>query len=326
MLKQLIPVMILSGFLGSGKTTFLLEIINYYKQQNKRVAVVMNELGEVNLEGMLIDTDVPLSELTSGCICCTISAELGVTIKDLIDVYHPDVILIESTGVAYPFEVLDAISEAALYTPIQVEALMTVIDAPHLMKQSRMTKGKTYKLMQEQIKSANVLLLNKSDHITYLEQAALVSFIKGINPQAPLFATVKGKCDLEKVLKTRPNQHEVGKKDSEFEQGYNEQIHHSHRHVSMVTHYISHPVERTAFKKMIASLPDNVYRGKGLIRFNDDENQHLFHYAYQTLEIVSIRPKMKIEDVMVFIGENIDRLMLEAKLTALLEKRGRNYH
>lgn len=80
-----IPVYVLSGFLGSGKTTLLTRILNYLKLKGKRPAVIMNEIGDVNLDGLLINDDVPVAEMLNGCICCTIREDLSST---LLDIYH----------------------------------------------------------------------------------------------------------------------------------------------------------------------------------------------------------------------------------------------
>ena len=98
--ERTIPVYLLSGFLGSGKTTLLNHLIDYYKALNVKTAVVMNELGDVNLDGQFIDDDVPMAEMLSGCICCTIRGDLSLELKQLIDEHNPDVVLIESTGAA----------------------------------------------------------------------------------------------------------------------------------------------------------------------------------------------------------------------------------
>lgn len=127
--EQSIPVYILSGFLGSGKTTLLVQLIEHWQQQGLRPAVVMNELGEVNLDGQIVDSTVPMTEMLGGCICCTVRGDLGLQLADLVQEESPDVIIIEATGAANPMEILDAVTETSLYMRLELKSLITVVDA-----------------------------------------------------------------------------------------------------------------------------------------------------------------------------------------------------
>ena len=93
--EQHIPVHLLSGFLGSGKTTLLRRLLDYYTAQGMKPAVIMNELGDINLDGQLVGDEVPMAEMLSGCICCTMRGDLGMEISMLIDEHKPDVIFID---------------------------------------------------------------------------------------------------------------------------------------------------------------------------------------------------------------------------------------
>lgn len=111
-MKQPVSVHILTGFLGSGKTTLLTRALDYFKLNGKKPAVLMNELGDVNLDGMMVDEEVPMTEMLGGCICCTIRGDLGMELKQLIQDHKPDVVFVESTGAANPMEMLDGITDA----------------------------------------------------------------------------------------------------------------------------------------------------------------------------------------------------------------------
>lgn len=95
-MTQSIPIYLLSGFLGSGKTTLLKQLLDQLKENGKKPAIIMNEVGDVNVDSHLIDHNIPMKEMLSGCICCTISGDLGMTILNLCREYQPDVIVIES--------------------------------------------------------------------------------------------------------------------------------------------------------------------------------------------------------------------------------------
>ncbi|GGG81658.1 CobW family GTP-binding protein [Paenibacillus radicis (ex Gao et al. 2016)] len=189
--KALIPVHLLSGFLGSGKTTLLTNLLDYYKGQGLKPAVIMNELGDINLDGQMVDGEVPMSEMLSGCICCTIRGDLSMEIKALVDEHQPDLIVIESTGAANPIEILDGVTEAAMYCRIELQSVITVVDGPELLQRRRSGKGRTYKLMQEQIRCATRLLLNKADKLEPEELVEAQQLLRELNEHAPIMATIR---------------------------------------------------------------------------------------------------------------------------------------
>lgn len=191
----MIPVHLLSGFLGSGKTTLLNHLIDYYKALNVKTAVIMNELGDVNLDGQFVDNDVPMAEMLSGCICCTIRGDLSMELKQLIEEHHPDVVLIESTGAANPMEIMDAITETALLTRIDLRVIATVVDGPELLERSK-KGGRTYKLMQDQIRCATDLIVNKADKLNPEDLVTVQQLVRELNAFAPLTVTIKCVTDL----------------------------------------------------------------------------------------------------------------------------------
>ena len=119
-MEHVTPIYILSGFLGSGKRHCLADSLPP-SAEGLRPAIVMNEIGEVNIEGLVAGEEVPTAEMLSGCICCTIRSDLSSEIAMLIQRERPDVIVIEATGIANPMEILDAAAEASLYMRIDVK-------------------------------------------------------------------------------------------------------------------------------------------------------------------------------------------------------------
>ncbi|WP_019533750.1 CobW family GTP-binding protein [Paenibacillus ginsengihumi] len=347
-----VPVHILCGFLGSGKTTLLTAALDYYTLQGKKPAVLMNELGDVNLDGMLVNEAVPMSEMLSGCICCTIRGDLGMELKQLIDEHRPDVIFVECTGAANPIEILDGVTDASLLTELELKTVVTVIDAGQLSERSRTSAGKTYRLMQEQIRCGTRLVLNKSDVVTPEELSRLEQLIRGWNPDAPLDATVRCAIDLSfferggRVGAAEPeagmremascgcgHSHShggegeeacglaggnagpepSGQKRSDREQAH----HHSHDHVMVYTHYFDRPIDSEQFEALVGSLPPEIFRAKGILRFTDTAGPFLFQYAYREMDFVRIAPKQEVPHVAVFIGERFDRQALAERLSAL---------
>lgn len=341
-----IPIYLLSGFLGSGKTTLLNNVLDFLKESGKRPAVVMNELGDINIDGQIVGQDVPMVEMLSGCICCTISGDLSFTIYNLCREHEPDVILIEATGVANPLEIINSVTEASLFLKAELRHIVTVIDAPSFLELRRGVKGRIYRLMGQQILAAGSLILNKIDKVSADDLLELEQEIRGWNATAPLYSTVyaqgcldflQNSAALDDSLRTAAKQLAVDDKaghdhnghahehqhDSESDEHAHhgeEQVpayHHSHAQVMVHTHYFEKTIQRGRFEEFIQMLPPNVFRAKGVIQFANEELSSLFQYAFGQLESFSIRPQAKLPQVAVLIGEHFSQADMSLALKKL---------
>lgn len=119
-----VEINILSGFLGSGKTTLLQKILEKEQRGRKKVAVVMNEIGQVSIDSDSVPKNTPLKELLNGCVCCTLSDQLEVQISELLNQYDLDAIYIETTGIAHPIEVLDSCLSPLLAEKVRIHSLL----------------------------------------------------------------------------------------------------------------------------------------------------------------------------------------------------------
>lgn len=342
--RKNIPVHLLSGFLGSGKTTLLRRMLDHYTAQGKKPAVIMNELGDINLDGQLVGEEVPMAEMLSGCICCTMRGDLGMEISMLINDHQPDVIFIESTGAANPMETLDGVTEAAMYKEIDLRSVITVVDGPELLARSRDGKGRTFKLMGEQIRCATILLLNKADKLEPEQLVEAQQQLRDLNAHADIIATVRCAIDDWSWLDTNSEQlspsqlavesgeeaashtHEEGESCSvagcsHTHEGEGQHQHgghhHSHEHVMVVTHYWRTPVSSEAFESLLQRLPANIYRAKGIVTFTDTPSRFLFQYAFKESDFMRIEPQGHVHDVAVFIGEHFSKDWLLQELELL---------
>ncbi|WP_435169589.1 CobW family GTP-binding protein [Paenibacillus glycanilyticus] len=312
---NIIPIYLLSGFLGSGKTTLLTGLLDHWQAQGLKAAVIMNELGDINLDGQMVGDKVPMSEMLSGCICCTIRSDLSLEIKTLIDTHQPDVIVIESTGAANPMEIMDGVTEAALYCRIELQSVITVVDGPELLQRSRSGKGKTFKLMRDQIRCATRLLLNKADKLAPDELVEAQQLVRDINAVAPVMTTVRCQVEdwafIERQAEDASQLSGVGvhKGEAESEHAHRDSHHHhhTHEHVMVMTHYLNGAVDSVAFEAFLKQLPDHVYRAKGIVTFSDTASRFLFQYAYRETDFIRITPQGEVNDVAVFIGEHFSK-------------------
>lgn len=270
--QKQVEIVILSGFLGSGKTTLLRRVLEAEQKKDRRVAVLMNELGDVSIDSTVVPREIPLKELLNGCICCTIQGQLTKQLLSLYQQHQPDVIYIESTGVAHPIEVLEACFTPLMIPQLKACKIITLVDGYRWQEQERLSI-RLRKLFVEQIRHADLLLLNKWDLVSSEEQKKLLQEIKEINPLARLVPAQFAGFDLDLHLFSLPGA---------FDRRYEALSHdHSHLHVKMFHYTFSTPIDRETFMDWMRKVPDTLYRAKGFLRFTDEpQTLYSFQYSY----------------------------------------------
>lgn len=322
--ENIVPVHILSGFLGSGKTTLLNKLVSDAKERGLRIAVLLNEVGEVNVEAELLGGDVPMAEMLGGCICCQLKGDVAMELVRIVQEHRPDVVWIESTGIAQPLDIMDGVAEASLYERVALRGIVTVVDARHLLDRLRVGAGRTLKLMVEQIRAASVLVLNKTDLIGAAEHEELLETMADWNARASIYSTVRADIDPKHLYKVegRVPHREHDDVSHTCDASCNHEHHHAHDsmhdHVNALTYYMEKPIDSRAFEVFLAALPEGVYRAKGIVTFADTTGQFLFQYAYGESDFMRITPQKPVHDVAVFIGEGFSEGDLIAELDKLI--------
>jgi G3E family GTPase len=299
-----VELYILSGFLGAGKTTLLQNILSQEKLQKRKIAVIMNELGEVSIDSNAVPQETPLKELLNGCVCCTIQGQLEVQLDNMLKEYELDAIYIETTGVAHPIEVLDACMSPLFAEKLAVQAIITLIDAKRWQNRSSLSI-QLRKLLVEQVQHADIVLLNKVEILSEAEKATLVSEIQAFNNNGKLLMTEFANIPLSQL---QINQR-IAKKQ-------HEQAHvHKVLHMRTIVHTFSKRIDFERFEQFLKDMPDTIYRIKGYVSFTHSQDTFLFQYSYGMP--LYMKEQMKMKNTLVFIGENLDHQMIRTELESL---------
>ena len=226
LLSNKLPVTVLSGFLGAGKTTVLSHILN--NRENKRVAVIVNDMSEINIDAAIVQNEVSLNrseekliEMSNGCICCTLREDLLEEVNKLAQEGRFDYLVIESTGISEPLPVAETFTFAdengvSLSDVANLDTMVTVVDSVNFLKDYDEAKylqdtGESLgeedersvaDLLVDQVEFADIILLSKTDLASPQEIERLQAILKTLNTEAKIVPIANGKVDINEVLDT----------------------------------------------------------------------------------------------------------------------------
>ncbi|MBM7662046.1 G3E family GTPase [Bacillus mesophilus] len=310
------PVYIISGFLGSGKTTVLKKLVEYTRQQNKKVGLILNELGDVNVENYMFEQE-QMVELLNGCICCSIQDDLKETLQQFID--NPvDILLIEGTGVANPNEIVDTLVSTTYLENFELKSIISLVDASNFLDyQSIFSSSKEIRqLLKEQITSASLVIVNKTDLISTKQlQKVEASIYKNIANDTPMIATSYGEVSIEELLKPRIRMITSGESDqkscscssNDHKEGCEHQNHSNHASIKAVKLDNLPSLDRKQLQKWLKGLPGEIIRGKGIVQVSGETGLTSFQYAAGRLSFEKLAEASMQETVMILIGNNIKK-------------------
>ena len=225
-LSRKLPVTVLSGFLGAGKTTVLSHILN--NRENKKVAVIVNDMSEINIDAETIKNEISLNrseeklvEMSNGCICCTLREDLLKEVTSLANQGRFDYLVIESTGISEPLPVAETFTFAdengiSLSDVADLDTMVTVVDAVNFLKdyeEAKYLKDKgeslgeddersVADLLVDQVEFSDLILVSKTDLVDAQNLKKLIAIIKTLNTKAKIIPIIKGEVELDKVLNT----------------------------------------------------------------------------------------------------------------------------
>ncbi|MEA0553197.1 CobW family GTP-binding protein [Lysinibacillus irui] len=291
-------VYLFSGFLGSGKTSMLTDVIRQLKEKNLKPAVIMNELGKLPFDSQAVEKDIPLKEMLEGCICCSGAEKTEAQIQSLLLDSDFDVLIIETTGAAHPVEALDAVYSPLFADKLNVKGIVTVADSKLWLHRETLTP-QVRSLFMEQIRHAHLLLANKTDLLTEVEQGQVVYELQGLNPHAFILQTTNGRVPLHLLegLKatTQADKADIVKAPiASLQLG------------SRLVEFTDVEFSQEQFEDWVRTLPETIYRMKGYVPIEGIKNPMLFQYAYGMVQWLPEYIKMPAK--LVIIGENVGSL------------------
>ena len=193
----MIKIDIISGFLGAGKTTFIKKMLDEV-YQNEKIALIENEFGEVGIDGgFLKDSGVNITEMNSGCICCSLVGDFGKNLNEVITQYHPDRILIEPSGVGKLSDVMKSVIDLEKEQDVRLNALVTVVNAKKASKQMK-AFGEFF---NNQIEFATTIIFSRTQTATEEQLELCVRQMQELNQKAAVITTPWDKISGEQILK-----------------------------------------------------------------------------------------------------------------------------
>lgn len=308
-----IPVTVLSGFLGAGKTTLVNHVLTHNTGAN--IGVIVNEFGEVGIDGELIVADEEaLIEIRNGCICCTVRTDLVAGVKVLLERsdLQLDRLIIETSGLADPAPVLQTfLADTDLLTRVELESVVTLVDAANFQRQ--IDDG----IAREQIAFADLIVLNKVDLLQTDDIAPLERDLRAINPTAAIIRTTNSEVATDTLLGVHrfslPNVLAIEPGILRDE--------HDHEHDNSITSCAvetSHAIDPDRFNRWVNQLVQqqgqHIMRMKGVLNFQGEARQFYFHSVHMLLEA---KPGKRWpftetrQSRFVFIGRHLDRAVLQ---------------
>mgnify|MGYP004715748069 FL=1 len=218
----MVKIDIISGFLGAGKTTLIKKLLKE-AFEGEQVVLIENEFGEIGIDGgFLKDAGIEIREMNSGCICCSLVGDFGASLKEVVEKYHPDRILIEPSGVGKLSDVIKAVQGVEEDVDIQLNSYTTVVDA----KKCKMYMKNFGEFFDNQVQYAGAIIMSRTDIVDEKKAMESMELLRSINEKAAIITTPIEKLDGKKILEVM--EHPVSLADELLKEEHEHHHHHDH--------------------------------------------------------------------------------------------------
>ncbi len=320
-----VPIVVITGYLGSGKTTLMQNIL---KQEQRKIALIVNDMGSINIDASILNktgnqvAQVEMVEMQNGCICCTLRDEFMAEIERLSEDKSVEAIFVEASGISEPSSIAGAFlnyEEMTENTRVYLKAVVSVVDVDRIYREflhnltsdEEAEDGDVINLIMDQIEFCNLMVLNKTDLLTKEQLQEVREGLRSLQQEADMVECVNGDVNLEVILDREDFDFEEVEAYSAVQRALNN-CEHDDENACVDEYGISSfvfeermPFNRNAFNKLVEDYPESLIRTKGYMWFSDDWNHvQLFEQAGRNASItelsewVSAWPKDELDKVL----------------------------
>jgi G3E family GTPase len=313
--KRGMPVTIITGFLGSGKTTLLNQILK--NRQDLKVAVLVNEFGDINIDSqLLLSLEEDMLELSNGCICCTINDNLVEAVYKILERQDRiDYLVVETTGVAEPLPIILTFVGTELREFTNLDSILTVVDSETFTPEHLESE-----IAFRQLTYGDIILLNKTDLVPEEKVEELEDYINDIKAGARVLRSQHGQVPLPLILGVELAQPEIYLTDANLS---NEQKsnHLANDGFVSVSFRSNRPFAVKKFQTFLQDkMPANVFRAKGILWFKESTRRHIFQLSGKRYDLKDEEWQGERSNQLVMIGRSLNALEINQQLNNCLTR------
>ncbi len=315
--KRGMPVTIVTGFLGSGKTTLINQILQ--NKQNLKVAILVNEFGDINIDSqLLVDINDNMLELSNGCICCTVNDGLVDAVYQILESDKKiDYLIIETTGLAEPLPIMLTFLGTDLKDLTYLDSVLTVVDCENFTPDHFDSEAAL-----KQITYGDIILLNKTDLVSQDKVDYLESYIKTVNNGAKVLRSEYSKIPLYLILDVNLSKLQpylIEDKNHQYELQKKPKNHLINDGFTSISFQSKRPFSVVKFQEnFLEELPKNIFRAKGILWFQESELKHIFQLSGKRYDMQVEEWSTTPTNQLVLIGRNLNPLIIQQSLTNCL--------